>query len=271
MTSASHLARDSGLPPHEAERLLVVATGRTKAELLVGGEVPDTDATRFAELVAQRIAGVPLQYLEGTVQFGPVELLVDRRALIPRPESERLWERVVEVIGDASPSVIVDLCTGSGNLALAMKHVFPEAEVIGTDRSGNALSLATANGAQTGLDVRWLEGDLFGALPASMRRTVDVIVSNPPYIAAGEYDGLPVDVRDYEPFDALVAGPVGDEALGRIAAEAGEWLVPGGLIACEIGADHGPRAVELFAAFDPVVERDLAGRDRFVLGRSQVG
>lgn len=251
--------------------MLVVATGRSKTELLRVGDIGHAEVARFERLVTQRRSGIPLQYLEGTVQFGPLEIAVDPRALIPRPETERMWERVVEVIGDDSPSVIVDLCTGSGNLALAMKHTFPAAEVIGTDRSADALSLAMSNGARTGLDVRWLEGDLFDALPTSMRRTVDVIAANPPYIAAGEYDGLPVDVRDHEPIDALVSGPGGDEVLARIAAEAGEWLGPGGFIACEIGADQGPRAAELFAEFDPLVERDLAGRDRFVFGRSQVG
>ncbi|MDJ0961992.1 MAG: peptide chain release factor N(5)-glutamine methyltransferase [Acidimicrobiia bacterium] len=271
MVTASELIRHAGLERHEAERLLVIATGRSRAELVTKGDMAADASARFRELVAQRLAGVPLQYLEGTVQFGPLELSVDRRALIPRPETEQLWERVVELAASEPPEFVVDLCTGSGNLALAMKHAYSDADVYGTDQSSDALSLAAANAATTSLDVNWLEGDLFDALPDSLRGRIDLLVSNPPYIAAGDYDGLPVDVRDHEPIDALIAGPHGDEALVRIAAEAEEWLSPGGLIACEIGADQGRRAAELFAAFSPTVERDLAGRDRYVFGRSQVG
>jgi len=271
MATAGELVRRSAVPVHEAERLLAVASGLTRAQLVIGRDLPGDVVERFDDLVAERRSGTPLQYLEGTVHFGPLELLTDRRALIPRPETERLWERVVEVVGEATPAVVVDICTGSGNLALALKYTFPEAAVYGTDVSRDALSLAAANGEHTGLDVTWVEGDLFATLPDSIRGGVDVIVGNPPYVAAPDYDGLPVDVRDHEPIGALVAGPGGDEVLARIAAEAGEWLAPGGLLACEIGADQGARAAELFAAFDPFVERDLAGRDRFVLGRSQVG
>jgi release factor glutamine methyltransferase len=246
--------------------LLVVASGLTRAELVSLGALDPGAVRRFDALVARRRDGVPLQHLEGTVQFGPLELRSDSRALIPRPETELLWARVVEECAAEAPALIVDLCTGSGNLALALKHTYPAAEVFGTDTSVAALELAAENGEATGLEVSWRQGDLFGALPAELRGAVDVVVSNPPYIAAGDFAELPVEVRDHDPHEALVAGPVGDEVLARIAASAGQWLADGGLIACEIGADQGPQAGHLFSSFAPRIEQDLTGRDRFVFG-----
>ena len=189
---------------------------------------------------------------------------------IPRPETERLWERVVELIGNDAPGVIVDVCTGSGNLALGLKHTYPRAAVFGVDISVDALALAVENAEKTGLDVTWLHGDLFAPLPQELRGEVDLVVSNPPYVAAGAFDSLPEEIRDHEPLGALIAGPAGDETLARIAREAARWVRPGGLIACEIGADQGERAQRLFSAFDVRVEQDLSARDRFVFACAAV-
>jgi release factor glutamine methyltransferase len=263
---ARELIAQSGLPRHEAERLLRHATGWPSARLASEDDVPADAAEAFVGLTRRRRAGEPLQYLERTVQFGPLTLRSDARALIPRPETEQLWERVVERVGPDMPAVIVDLCTGSGNLALALKRAFPAATVYGTDESPDALALATENGALTGLDVEWRHGDLFAALPDAIRGRVDVLVANPPYLAEDELAALPVDVRDHEPVAALVAGPAGDEVLERIAAESDAWLSPGGFIASEISEFQADRVTHLFARYDGVVERDLAGRPRFVFG-----
>lgn len=271
MSRPVDLIRASDLPRHEAERLLVVASGLSRVELLAIPEVDGEAALRFEMLVVQRREGVPLQYLERTVQFGPLELLADHRALIPRPETEQLWERVVSLVGDGPADVIVDLCTGSGNLALSLKHEFPGASVYGTDISVAAVSLARHNSAITQVDVTWLQGDLFDPLPSDLRGRVDVIVANPPYIAADDFESLPREVREHEPFGALVSGPAGDEVLTRIAAQAGEWLRPGGLVACEIGEQQGGRALALFTDLDPFIEQDLTGRDRFVFCRRRFG
>ena len=135
---------------------------------------------RLATLVGRRAAGEPLQYLEETVDFGPLTLKIDRRALIPRPETERVWEEAVSSLREAgSGTVIVDLGTGSGVLALGLKHSFPAARVIGVDVSADALSLARENGEATGLEVEWIEGDLFDALPRTLEGRIDLIVSNP--------------------------------------------------------------------------------------------
>ncbi len=209
-----------------------------------------------------------MQYLEGEVRFGPVDLCVDHRALIPRPETERVWEEAVLSLREAGPgTVIVDIGTGTGALALALKHSFPAAQVLATDISADALALAADNAARTGLEVTLLEGDLFEALPPRLQGRVDLIVSNPPYVAADEFSTLPVEVRDHEPRDALVAGPRGTEVLQQIADEAYWWLGIGGWVICEIGESQGAAAADIFSAFDREVRPDLAGRDRILVGR----
>jgi release factor glutamine methyltransferase len=259
----------AGVPPHEAERLLAVATGRSRHELLVDGELSSTEEQRYRDLVVQRLAGVPLQHLEGTVQFGPIEIRSDHRALVPRPETEHLWEEAVTALGEAGPgTVIVDLCTGSGNLALALKHAFPSARVYATDLSPDALALAAENSTKLGLEVTFLEGDLFDPLPQELYERVDLLVVNPPYVAESEFERLPVDVRDHDPRQALVAGPVGDEVLTRIAADAYWWMGTGGWLFCEIGETQSERALELFGAYlDVEIRPDLAGRPRILVGR----
>lgn len=259
------LLGSSGLPRHEAERLLMAATGLDRAGL-AAERIDEGDVAAFARLAARRRAGEPLQYLEGTVQFGPVELIADRRALIPRPETEQLWELAVGSISDP-PGVVVDLCTGSGNLALALKHRFPAASVFATDASEEALGLAAENQAHTGLEVEWCLGDLFAALPESVMGRVDLLVANPPYLSEGEVAELPVDVREHEPRRALVSGSSGDEVLARIAARAERWLRPGGVIACEISEFRAEGAVRLFRRYGGRVLPDLTGKPRFVLGR----
>jgi release factor glutamine methyltransferase len=269
MTAIRELLFRPGVPLHEAERLLAVVTGRSRRELLPGEEVGDQEAHRYLELVRQRLAGVPLQHLEGTVQFGPVELLTDRRALVPRPETEHLWDEARKALGEAGPgTVIVDLCTGNGNLALALKHRFPPARVFGTDSSAEALALAQENADALNLEVTLLEGDLFEPLPGELYERVDLLVANPPYVAESDFDRLPVDVRDHDPRSALVAGPRGDEVLARIAEEAYWWMGTGGWLFCEIGETQSERALELFGAYlDVEVRPDLTGRPRILVGR----
>ena len=255
------------LPGHETRRLLLLAAGKDSAWMIGDPEVPLGVADRFRELVERRRSGEPLQYIEGTVEFGPLQLLADRRALIPRPETERLWELIVET-ADPDPGVIVDLCTGSGNLALALAHAFPNAEVYGVDISPAAISLATENAKRTGLRASFLVGDLFDVLPEAIRGEVDLLVSNPPYVSTSGMDDLPAEVRDYEPAMALEAGPTGMAILKRIAGEAGRWLRPGGLLGCEIGETQGEASLRVFSAFGPRIECDLAGRTRYVVGRA---
>lgn len=269
MTSSDQLLSEPGISRHEAERLLVVATGQSRRDLLAGGDVDADAERRYRDLVRLRIDGVPLQHLEGTVQFGPIELRSDARALVPRPETERLWEEAVAALGEAGPgTVIVDLCTGSGNLALALKHRFGPAQVYGTDLSADALALAAENAAALHLDVTLLQGDLFDPLPRDLYERVDLLVANPPYVSEAEFDRLPTDVREHDPREALVAGSRGDEVLSRIAEDAFWWMGTGGWLFCEIGETQSERALELFGAYlDVEVRADLAGRPRILVGR----
>lgn len=253
------------LPRHEAERLVITATGLRRSDVLRGANLNAAQGELIEELVLRRAAGEPLQYLEGSVQFGPLELFVDPRVLIPRPETEQLWELVVSRVAEA-PRVVVDLCTGSGNLALTLKHTWPDATVYGTDVDPAALQVAAMNADSNGLDVEFLEGDLFAPLPDAIRGAVDVLVANPPYVTEEEFAALPEDVRDHEPAAALIGGRDGLDVLRRIAGEASDWLRPGGLIACEIGEDQQVAADELFSLFAAEVFFDLAQRPRFVAG-----
>jgi release factor glutamine methyltransferase len=253
------------IPDHEAVRLLAAVTGRSRAQLALASELSDEERRRFDDLVARRESGEPLQYLEGTVDFGPLTLRIDRRALIPRPETERLWEEAVRSLGQAGPgTVIVDVGTGSGCLALALKHAFGEARIIGVDTSEDALALAKENADLTGLDVELLHGDLFEPV-RHLEGRIDLVVSNPPYVAEGA--ALAAEIADHEPHRALYAGPEGTEMLARIADEA-FWMVGvGGWVLCEIGDGQAEAALGLFSGFDREVRPDLAGRDRILVAR----
>ncbi len=256
-----------GLPSHEIERLTAAVAGRSR-RVLDSGDLTSEQQAVLGALISRREAGEPLQYLEGTAAFGPIEVAVDGRALIPRPETEGLWELAVAALGETGPgTTIVDLGTGSGVLALALKHALPDAQVYGVDDSEAALALAASNADCLGLDVEFLCGDLFDALPQRLMGRLDLVVSNPPYVAEGEWRGLPPDVRDHEPRHALVAGPVGTEVLERIAEDAYRWLGVGGYLLCEIGETQGPAMELAFGAFDRAIRRDLAGRDRYVVAR----
>jgi len=249
-------------------RLRAAATGRSQAALAADPALEGEERRRFDALVARRLAGEPLQYLEGTVPFGPIEVAVDPRALVPRPETEQVWEAAVARLGAAGPgTVIVDAGTGSGVLALALEHAFPSARVFATDTSPDALALAAENAARLGSRVEFLEGDLLDPLPERLRGRIDLIVSNPPYVSEAEYAALPAEIRDHEPRAALVSGPEGTEVLERLATEAYWWLGVGGWLVCEIAAAQGPAALDLFGAYDREVLCDLAGRDRILVAR----
>jgi release factor glutamine methyltransferase len=237
----------SRLPAHEQRRLR--ALGR-----------PDVES-----LATRRLAGEPLQYIEGTAAFTDFDVVVDARVLVPRPETEGLFELASKSVRD--PAVIVDLGTGSGVLAIALARRFPDAEVHATDLSAEALELARSNADSLGAEIRFHLGDLFNPLPERVAGRVDLMVSNPPYVAESEWESLPTDVRR-EPRSSLVAGPLGTEVLRRIAAGAGEWLTPEAVLACEIGEDQAGALIPTFAPLGSVeIHPDLAGRVRYLLVR----
>ena len=228
----------------------------------------------FDAMVARRAAGEPLQYVVGSWGFRRLDLLVDRRVLIPRPETEMVVEAALGELARLGGDVVVDLGTGSGAIALSMAVEARPSEVWATDSSADALAVARANlagvGGRGATCVRLVEGNWFGALPAELRGRVDLVVSNPPYVAEPEVADLPPEVAGHEPRAALVGGPTGLEQVARIVAEAPGWLASPGALVVELAPAQASAASALardagFADVD--VRPDLAGRLRTLVAR----
>lgn len=221
-------------------------------------------------MVERREQGEPLQYVLERWSFRRLELFVDPRVLIPRPETEVVVDAVLEEHARVGGPV-VDLGTGSGAIALSVVAERPGTEVWGVERSPGALAVARANCTGLGrkaATVRLVEGSWFVALPATLRSEVGVVVANPPYVPDGAV--LPDDVERWEPADALRAGEDGLADIRVIVAEAVEWLAPGGALVVEHGDDQGPgvRALAASAGFTEVrTGTDLSGRERYLVAR----
>ncbi len=231
-------------------------------------------------MVRRYLGGEPLQYVMGRWAFRRLDLLVDARVLIPRPDTETLVDVALEVLEARRavtdvPAKVVDLGTGSGAVGLALLDESPlgSLEVYMTDVSNDALDVARANAAglgRRGAGARFAQGSWFDALPNDLRGEVDLIVSNPPYIAHFDAD-LDDSVRQWEPHVALFAGDDGLDAYRVIIGGAHEWLTPGGLVALEIGHTQADAVSDLLVGgrFAHVaLRRDAAGRDRVVTARS---
>lgn len=219
----------------------------------------------YGRALCQRCAGTPLQHLTGEQAFRRIVLDVRPGVFVPRPETEILVEVALRLLGPEDGPVVVDVGTGTGAVALAVKDERPDATVLATDLSPEAVDLALANAARLELEVSVLQGDLLDPLPPELRGWVDLVVSNPPYVTPEEYGELPAEVRA-DPALALIGGtPVYE----RLAEDAARWLRDGGLLAVEIGSGQGDAVVEvLHRSFTDVrVEQDLAGRDRVATGR----
>jgi release factor glutamine methyltransferase len=234
-------------------------------------DAPERLAQRFADLVERRLDGEPLQYVLGSWGFRGLDLLVDRRVLIPRPETEWVVEQALTLL-PAGAATVADLGTGSGAIALSIaQERWPDVRVVATDCSADAIDVARANLAglgRRGTAVELHLGSWWSAVPGELRGALDLVVSNPPYVAAGEE--LPAEVACWEPGTALVAGEAGTEALEIVLTGAAAWLRPGGWVVCEIGETQGRAASALAVDAGLVgveVRPDLAGRHRMVLGR----
>ncbi|TXH21906.1 MAG: peptide chain release factor N(5)-glutamine methyltransferase [Mycobacterium sp.] len=247
----------------DAEYLAAHIAGVDRARLLF----VEPDATFFAgysDVVARRAQRVPLQHLIGTAAFGPVEVHVGPGVFIPRPETEALLEWAMNQPLPPSP-VIVDLCTGSGALALALAHTWPQAHVVAVEKSPEALVYARRNCAGSAVEV--LEADVtVPSLLSDRTGTVDLLVSNPPYIPDGA--DLDPEVIDHDPAAALFGGPDGMSVIVPIIALAARLLRPGGKLGIEhddTTADQVVAALDRDGTFgDITARRDLTGRPRFV-------
>lgn len=229
-------------------------------------ELDEATLIKLREMVRRRVAGEPLQYITGEVEFCGLKFQVDKRVLIPRPETELLVETVV----GRNPRKIVDVGTGSGCIAIALAKKLPEAEISALDISPEALEVARGNASlhQIEKNIRFLESDLLEALSGSF--VVDTIVSNPPYIADRELAKLPKEVRDFEPVRALAAGEDGLKVIQRLVMDARRILSPSGFIALEIGAGQRAAVEEIFGQQGYVVVevvKDLQGHERVIVAQ----
>lgn len=257
-----HLQQVTDVPRLEAEHLLSHTSGCPRAMLLAYPERRLDRAVihRYRTLLDRRATGYPLPYLTGYVEFYGLDFLVTPDVLIPRPETETLVDRALA----HRPRVVVDVGTGSGCVAVALAVHLPKAQVYGTDISAAALRVAASNAHRHGVAdrVHFVQCDLIAPLLGS----VDLVVANPPYVAAEEWADLPRSIREHEPRIALDGGPDGMAVIRRLLQTAPRILRPGGALLIEIGAAQGQAALSLARALLPsatsAVYPDLAGRDR---------
>jgi release factor glutamine methyltransferase len=266
--AADYLSRhDVESPVPTAEILLANVLGTDRARLYTRDEGLSTaEAKRFGRALCQRCVGVPLQYLTGEQGFRRLNVVVRPGVFIPRPETEILVERALEAVAQVPAPAVVDVGTGAGVVALAIKDERPDARVLAIDVSSDAVALARENAARSNLDVEVVLGDLLDQVPVTLRGVVDLVVSNPPYVEEDELAALPRDVRA----DPILALAGGVEIYERLLTQASDVLRPGGAIAVEIGETQGAaiRAATSEAGFVSVeVHADLAGRDRVVTAR----
>jgi release factor glutamine methyltransferase len=265
-SAARRLAGVSDSPRLDAELLLAFATRRTRSSVVAFPEraVEPAAAARFAALVGRRERGEPLAYLLGEREFFSLPLAVSPAVLVPRPETELLVELALAAVRDVAQPAVLDVGTGSGAIALAIKHARPDARVTATDRSEAALAVARGNAAKLGLDVRFLESHWLGALAGE---TFDAVVSNPPYVRSTDVRGA----LEHEPRLALDGGADGLDAYRVLFAETQAHLTPRGVLLVEHGAEQRAELVALAARHGwqvAAAHDDLAGKPRVLVLRA---
>lgn len=252
----------------DAFLLFEAVTGISRAEFFLNPEkeLSPELIEKYNKFIKRRSLHEPCQYILGSCWFYGLEFSVNENVLIPRQDTEVLVEEALNCVPENAS--VLDLCTGSGAIAVAMKAARPDLTVLAVDLSEAALNVAKQNAEQNGVDVRFLRSDLFAAIDPSEK--FDLIVSNPPYISNTEYEFLMPEVKEFEPPLALVAGEEGLDIYRRLVAEAPEHLKENGVLLVEIGCSQGGPVSELFreAGFRNLkVLKDLAGLDRVVFGR----
>jgi release factor glutamine methyltransferase len=233
-------------------------------------EVDHDDVVAFERAIARRAGGEPLQHILGYTEFYGLTIHVSPDVLIPRPETERVVEYAVEAMGDTADPAILDAGTGSGCIALALKHGRPDAQVTACDISEAALDVARANAAALDLNINVEPGDMMdSAFPHLAGGPFDLVISNPPYIPDAEADTLSATVRDYDPGLALFSGEDALKFYRALAQHAPEMLKPGGRLIVETHADFAEGVADVMKAAGLVhvdVQPDLSGRPRIVDG-----
>lgn len=257
----------------DALRLMAQALGTDRLTVYVEPRrsVDARAAASFRALLDRRAAHEPVQHIVGFEEFRGLRIAVTPDVLIPRPETEGLVERALELLAERPGALVADIGTGSGAIACALAAARPDLEVLAVDQSLGALAVASDNVRALGLAsrVRLLAGDLFGPL-ASLGGSLDMVVANPPYLPSGIIAGLPAEVERFEPRLALDGGPDGMRVLRRIITEAPRFLRPGAWLLMEIGEEQAGPLASLMAAegFSSIgAGRDLRDVERYIEGR----
>jgi release factor glutamine methyltransferase len=275
LAGAAARLREAGVesPEYDAAELLAHVLGTSRSRLVLVDEVESRHLNEYDALVARRAARVPLQHLTGTAYFRHVELAVGPGVFVPRPETELLAGWAIEqarrvATGSTTGCVVVDLCTGSGAIAKAVKDEVPTADVHAVELDESAHSWAARNLAGTGVDLRL--GDLATAFE-DLAGTVDVVTCNPPYIPLDAWESVAPEARDHDPQAALFSGEDGLDAIRMLERRAAVLLRPGGVVGCEHADVQGESAPAVFAATgrwsDVRDHADLAGRPRYTTAR----
>ena len=278
--SAGKLLDDASVPINrrELEWLIQEADSCTRVDLLANldARVGDLVEKRFFALVSRRLAREPVQYILGYTEFYGLRFDVNPSVLIPRPETELLVDYVLSKLKDMPNPIVVDVGTGSGCVAISVKHALPDTTVVGVDVSQAALDTAQFNAAELGADIVWMQADMYKSpLVAQLTdrvglASVDIIVSNPPYVPPGERQSLAPEIVRYEPEVALFTGADETAPYAALARLGVEVLKESGFLVAEIHADHANtvRKTVSDAGFRSIqIHKDLAGRDRMMVAR----
>ena len=263
----------------DAQALLCHTLGTDRAWLLAHIQEALDEASRalFERAVDRRTLREPLQYILGRQEFWGLDFIVTRDVLIPRPETELIIEAALKLVPNKDARLtVLDLCTGSGCIAVSLAKELTSARIFASDKSEEALNVARENARRHGVAdrVRFLEGDLFGSLEElDLRGRVDIMVSNPPYIPSGEFSALQPEVRDYEPRMALIAGQNGTEIHQRIIDEAPGFLGSKNALILEMGIGQAGALVQIVREAgtydDPIILKDLAGIERVMIAQKR--
>jgi release factor glutamine methyltransferase len=263
-------------PRMNAELLLMFTLDCDRAFFFAHPEREFTadEIIRYDHALAERASGVPAQYITGHQEFWGMDLIVTPAVLIPRPETEHVIETVLDLLGQAlspaSPLHIADVGTGSGCIALALAKELPQAQILATDISASALEVARANAARHQLEaqIEFRETDL---LAGSAHNTFDFVVSNPPYVGNSEEDTVQLEVRKFEPRNAVFAGPAGTEVIARLIPYAHAALKPGGWLIMEVSGTIVEKVVGMLKGWEGVsVKQDLQSIPRIIQARKQI-
>lgn len=254
----------------DVEWMVRDVTGWSRAQLLTGadGELRPQQVERLRGMGRRRAAREPLQLIIGSVGFRYLDLEVRAGVFVPRPETEVLAGEAIARV--PAGGIVVEPCTGTGAVACAVATEAAPATVVATDVSPAAVDLAQDNAARCGARVTVSRGDLLAPVDVGLRGRVDVLVSNPPYLAAHEVHGLEAEVAGWDPPAALVAGPTGHEVTDRLVAAAGEWLAPGGWLLLEVDERRATATAgraEAAGLVEVTTVADLTGRERVVAAR----